>query len=67
MPTTVNTFINGYTDATTANELAAYIDIMSFDLTQFITDCTTSKFCDQDFYNNRYDGLAIVNYFSFTF
>ena len=67
MPTAVNTFINGYTDATAANELAAYIDIMGFDLTQFITDCTTSNYCDHELYNDRYDGLAIVNYFSFTF
>lgn len=40
---------------------------MGFDLTTFFADCTTSHYCDEYFFENRYDGLAMVNDVTFTF
>lgn len=40
---------------------------MEFDLTNFMADCTDDIFCDETFYDSRYDGLAMVNYIGSTF
>lgn len=67
LPTTLSTWVNAYTDGTTANELEAFIDILGFDLTDFLTDCATSSFCDDVFIESRYDGLAMVNFLGLGF
>ena len=39
-----------------------YVGIQGFDLTDFITNCTKSVYCDNKFYDYRYDGLAVGHY-----
>ena len=67
VPTDLTDWIDVYTDLTDASYLSVYLDIYGFDLTDFITDCTTSDYCDNYFFEYRYDGLAMVNFLSFTF
>ena len=67
LPSTFTDFVDTYTDGTDANAFTAFIDIAGFDLTDFFADCETSDFCDDYFYEYRYDGLAFVHYASLTF
>ena len=66
VPTELTDWIDVYADAA-ADYLSVYLDIYGFDLTDFISDCTTSNYCDNYFFEYRYDGLAMVNFLSFTF
>ena len=66
VPTELTDWIDVYADAE-ADYLSVYLDIYGFDLTDFISDCTTSNYCDNYFFEYRYDGLAMVNFLSFTF
>jgi hypothetical protein len=43
-----------------ANDARAYLGLIGLDLTSFIADCTVSIYCQNDFYESRYDGFAIV-------
>ena len=67
VPTDLTDWIDVYTDLTDASYLSVYLDIYGFDLTDFIADCKTSNYCDNYFFEYRYDGLAMVNFLSFTF
>jgi hypothetical protein len=67
LPSTFTDFVDTYTDGTDDTAFTAFIDILGFDLTDFFTDCATSDYCDDYFYENRYDGLAMVHYASLTF
>ena len=67
VPATLETWIAGYTDGTDANSLYTYLDILGFDLTDFIADCATSDYCDDVLIEYRYDGLAMVNFVTFGF
>jgi hypothetical protein len=59
LPTDFTTFVETYNSG-----FDAFIDVMGFDLTDFFTDCATSDYCDDYFYEYRYDGLAMVHYAS---
>jgi len=38
----------------------AFLGLIGLDLTSFIADCTVSIYCQNDFYESRYDGFAMV-------
>jgi hypothetical protein len=59
LPTDFTDFVETYNSG-----FDAFIDVMGFDLTDFFADCETSDFCDDYFYEYRYDGLAMVHYIS---
>jgi hypothetical protein len=59
LPTGFTTFVKTYNSA-----FDAFIDVMGFDLTDFNSNCYTSDYCDNYFYEYRYDGLAMVHYIS---
>ena len=63
VPTDLSTFIETYASDT----FASYLGVYGFDLSDFFTDCATSDYCDDYFFEYRYDGLAMVSCNTFTF